>query len=152
MEANEALSELSQRSRIFPHEAMLWAMDHLEEMTPALLEILEDAWADPDVLFDRLTEPELTVDYYALYLLAQARERRAYPLIVDFFSNPDKRVFELMQDLIFEDLGRILATVCHGDVGPIKRLVENETLNVYVAKRRARRPAGACSPARDRTA
>ena len=53
---------------------------------------------------------------YAMFLLAQFREKRAYPLIVDFFSAPGDIAAEATGDVVTEYLSRILASVCGGDV------------------------------------
>ena len=42
---------------------------------------------------------------YAMYLLAQFREPRAYPLIVEFFSIPGDIALDTTGDVATEDLG-----------------------------------------------
>jgi hypothetical protein len=69
---------------------------------------------------------------YAMYLLAQFRERRAYPLMVQFFSTPGEITLDVTGGVVTETLGRMLASVCHGDIALITALVENEQANVYV--------------------
>ncbi len=69
---------------------------------------------------------------YAMYLLAQFREVRAYPLIVRFFSVPGEITLEVTGDLVTEDLGRILASVYDGNMEPITSLIENEQANEFV--------------------
>jgi len=69
---------------------------------------------------------------YAMYLLAQFRERCAYPLIVDFFSIPGDITVDSTGDVVTEDLHRILASVSHGDTSLIKALAENDDANEYV--------------------
>jgi hypothetical protein len=67
-----------------------------------------------------------------MYLLAQFRETRAYPLLVRIFSEPGATPFDLAGDLVTQDLGRILASVSDGDIGGMTSLVENERANGYV--------------------
>jgi hypothetical protein len=69
---------------------------------------------------------------YAMYLLAQFREPRAYPLIVEFFSIPGDIVLDTTGDVATEDLGRILASVSCGDIRLMTALIENEHANEYV--------------------
>ena len=69
---------------------------------------------------------------YAMYLLAQFREPRAYPLIVEFFSIPGDIALDTTGDVATEDLGRILASVSCGDIRLMTTLVENEHANEYV--------------------
>ncbi len=86
MNAEEILEELKYSTGVFPHQALQEAIARKEEMTPALLRIIEDAKLLPPVLHDE----NYMAHIYAMYLLAQFRERRGYPLIVEFFSTPDK--------------------------------------------------------------
>jgi hypothetical protein len=69
---------------------------------------------------------------YAMYLLAQFREPRAYPLIVEFFSIPGDIALDTTGDVATEDLGRILASVSCGDTRLMTALIENEDANEYV--------------------
>jgi hypothetical protein len=55
-----------------------------------------------------------------MYLLANLREPRAYALLVKVVSTPGETVFDLMGDVVTEDLGRIFAFVCGKEIGPIE--------------------------------
>jgi hypothetical protein len=67
-----------------------------------------------------------------MYLLAQFREQAAYPLLVRFFSTPGDLCVDTTGDLVTESLGRILASVCHNELEPIKRMIEDPAVNEYV--------------------
>jgi hypothetical protein len=67
-----------------------------------------------------------------MYLLAQFREAAAYPLLVDFVATPGEIVMDLTGDVVTEDLGRMVASLCHGNLGPIKRLIEDAEVNEWV--------------------
>ncbi len=98
-----------------------------DEITPELLRILNEAAEHPE---------DLSSDYmlhsYAMYLLAQFREERAYAVIVDFVSVPGELIMDLCGGTVTEDLGRILASVSGGDPSLMKSLVEDEEANEYV--------------------
>jgi len=111
----------------FPREALEAAVARQEEITPHLLAILEEA--DVDWLAIDHTYMGHT---YAYFLLAQFREERAYPLIVDFFSTPGDTVLDIHPDFVTEDLGRVLASVSGGDLGPMESLVKDPAVNEYV--------------------
>lgn len=111
----------------FPRTALKNAIARREEITPDLLEILEDAAQNIEDL-----PRGYMAHLYAMFLLAQFREERAYPLIVDFFSTPGEVVMDVTGDVVTEYLGRILASVSGGDPGLMKTLVENEEANEYV--------------------
>jgi hypothetical protein len=69
---------------------------------------------------------------YAMFLLAQFRETRAYPLVVRFASLPGDLLDSLCGDFITEDLGRVLASVCGGDIEGIQSVIENEEADEWV--------------------
>jgi hypothetical protein len=124
------LDELEhQRGHHFPRAALQAAMERREEITPHLLEILERAAEDIDAIVD---DPAYMAHIYAFFLLAQFREERAYPLIVDFFSIPGRVAQDVTGDFVTEDLGRVLASVSGNDLDPMKALIENPEVNQYV--------------------
>jgi len=67
-----------------------------------------------------------------MFLLAQFRETRAYPLVVRFASLPGKLLDSLCGDFITGDLGNVLASVCGGDLQGIYSLIENEATDEWV--------------------
>ncbi len=114
----------------FPREALEAAIAQREVITPHLLRVLEET--KQDCLERLLTEPDYMLPIYALYLLGQFRETRAYPLIVDIFSIPGEDVHDAFGDLVTEDLNRILASVSGGDVTGLHRLIEYLQVDEYV--------------------
>jgi hypothetical protein len=123
------LQELEYYEGTFPRRALAQAIANREEITPALLRIIKDATECLQKLVD---EGSYMAHIYAMYLLAQFREKRAYPLIVDLFSIPGEITLDLTGDLVTEDLGRILASVSHGDTSLTKSLVEDPSANEFV--------------------
>jgi hypothetical protein len=77
-------------------------------------------------------EPNLMLPTYAMFLLAQFREQAAYPLLTKFFSTPGDLCLDTTGDVVTEYLGRILASVCHNELEPIKRMIEDPAVNEYV--------------------
>ena len=130
MELTEILSALEENSeRKFPRLAVEEAIAQQEAITPLLLKTLEEARVNIEKIEKR---PAYFLHIYALYLLAQFREPKAYPLVVDFFSIPGNITLDVTGDLVTEDLSRILASVQDGDLNPIKQLIETPTVNEYV--------------------
>jgi hypothetical protein len=121
MTVEEILKALSHKDNKFPREALEQATAQKDEITPHLLKILQRVADDPDGALDQ----EDSAYLYALYLLAQFREPRAYPLVVRIASLPPETVDELLGDTITEGLPKILASVCGGDMSLITRLAEN---------------------------
>src|SRR5499426_804349 len=121
MTVEEILIALSHKDNRFPREALEQATAQKDVITPHLLKILERVADDPDGALDQ----EDSAYLYALYLLGQFRETRAYPLVVRIASLPPETVDELLGDTITEGLPKILASVCGGDTSLITRLAEN---------------------------
>ena len=130
MDTQTLFTELELNTGEFPEDTLAEAVDQRRSIVPLLLEELRRAAADPDAL---LNKGESYIRHiYAMYLLAQFREAAAYPLLVDFVSTPGEIVMALTGDVVTEDLGRMLASLCHGDLGPIKRLIEHPEVNEWV--------------------
>lgn len=124
----EVLQKLAHQDNKFPRAALEAAIAQQEAITPHLLEILASTTEYPDEVLD-------TFDYsflYALYLLAQFREQRAYPLVIKLASLPPETADELLGDTITEGLPRILASVFDGDTAPLKALGENPEVELFV--------------------
>jgi hypothetical protein len=69
---------------------------------------------------------------FALHLLAQFREKRAYAPIIKMFSAPGETPFDLFGDTVTEGLSRILASVYDGNPALLHGLVESERVNEFV--------------------
>jgi hypothetical protein len=129
LEIAEILHQLERFKGKFPRAAVEAAVARREEIAPELLRILDDT-------VNRATELDAEGDYqahlYALFLLAQFRETRACPLVVRFASLRGDLLYSLCGDFITEDLGRILASVCGGELAGIQSLIENESTDEWV--------------------
>jgi hypothetical protein len=128
MELTEIIAELENYTGIFPRIALEQAIAEQTAITPILLATIEQ-WKSK---LEELSElPDYQLHVYAIYLLAQFKESRAYQPIVDFFSVPGEISMDVTGDLVTEDLGRILASVCDGNIAPIQELIENRQANEY---------------------
>src|SRR5262249_57512706 len=108
MTTEEILTAFSHKDNKFPREALEQAAAQKDEITPHLLKILERVANDPDEILYR----DDSSYHYALFLLAQFRETRAYPLVVRIASLPPEMVDALLGDTITEGLPKILASIC----------------------------------------
>lgn len=128
MEIEEILEKIKyNNNRIFPRQALIEAIKKKEEITPYLLKIISSASKNIHQL-----EPTYIAHIYAMYLLAQFREPKAYPIIVDFFSHPGRISLDATGDVATEALQRMLPAVCNGDISLIKQMIENPKLNEYI--------------------
>jgi hypothetical protein len=124
----QIIAQLNADASLLPREALEQAILQQEAITPALLDTIENVAKDP------LSIDENPAFTYALYLLAQFRENKAYPLIVKYFGEIglDSEALDPTGDIVTEDLNSILASVCHGDLSLIKQLIEDPQVNEYV--------------------
>ena len=123
------LYEVQYNDGKFPREILLKAIDQRDEIIPELLGMLEYTCENAEKLAE---EEDYIAHIYTLYLLAQFREQRAYPLICSLLYKPYKVLDKLLDDTITEGLPGILASVYNGDVKLIKDIIENEEINGFV--------------------
>jgi hypothetical protein len=128
MEITEILQQFERFQGKFARPAVEAAVARREEIVPELLRILED-------VVDRGAQLDAGGDYmahlYAMFLLAQFREARAYPLVVRLASLPGDLLYSLCGDFLTEDLGQILASVCGGELEGIQSVIENENADQW---------------------
>jgi len=125
----EILKELEPYTGRFPMKAMRAAIEQREAITPELLRVLESVAAAPAEWAGR---KDNMLPLFAIFLLAQFRERPAYPLVVKIVSAPGEIPFDLFGDTITEGLSHILASVYDGNPAPLHGLVESEQVNDFV--------------------
>ena len=129
MDVEEILAELDRNHTQVPRITLEEAAAHREEIIPRLLAVLEEVAKDPAPFAE---DKNRNIHIYAMYLLAQFRETRAYPLLVKIFSVPGEVPFDLAGTVVTQDLASILASVSDGDPSGMMELVENEKANEYV--------------------
>jgi hypothetical protein len=100
-----------------------------QEMTPALLAVLEDASQYPQNYTDDARWKTLT---FATYLLAQFRETRAFKPLCDTLGHQAEITDELWGDTLTQDMGCILASLYDGDDAPLRDLMRNREANEFV--------------------
>ena len=129
MEIHDILAELRQNRGYFPQPAVDEAIRQREEITPHLLRALEEVSRNGAPTDDEVSLSFLPI--YALFLLAQFREHRAYPLIMKLCELPSETLVSLLGDTITEGLPRIIASVFDGNLVPLKAVIEKPANNEY---------------------
>ncbi len=113
----------------FPKAALQAAIAKKQEISPHLLTILEDAGRDIDAVAQKKNDYGFL---YAMFLLAQFREREALQPLLRFFSTPGQTAIALTGDVVTESLGQLLAGVSAGDIAPIQTMIENSDIDPFV--------------------
>ena len=110
----------------FPQEALEWTRANKAQATPALLAMLT-ACTKPGDLSDR----ELSGAFFALTMLAELREPRAWPLVCALARNGD-RLDEILGDFGTEYLHRLLVAVYEGDGDGLFAIATDATADPFV--------------------
>ncbi len=132
MEITDIVKTFERYRGSFPRKAVEAAVEQREAITPELLRILEYTLANAEELAAEDRKDYYDGHVYAMYLLAQFRETRAFPLVVRFCELPGKLPEYLLGDTVTEGIYRILASTFDGDTEALKRVVENPACNEYI--------------------
>lgn len=106
-------------ARPFPRAAVEEAIVRREESTPYLVAALEFAAGNPE----QVHEDRYMLYEYAMFILAEWREPAGYRPLVRIARHPS--VEGLLGDTITEGLPDCLASVCDGDLDPLRELIED---------------------------
>ncbi len=123
MEIPQILEQLERSAGWFPRTAVEAAVAKREELTPALLAILEKTIANAEEIAGGEEYGDYMAHLYALLLLAQFREVRALPLVLQFAALPEDVLEGLCGDFVGDDLARVIASVCGGETAEIEKLI-----------------------------
>jgi len=125
----EILNDFRSAVGNFPRAALEAAIAQREEITPELLRIVGAAAQDPRAVSEG---PDAFLPTFATYLLAQFRDKRAFPLILKMVTGPGDSAYEVLGESVTMDLGRILASVYDGNLASLKQVIEDRQINEYV--------------------
>ena len=130
MEVKEIIEKLKyNKDGKFQKEAILEARKKKEEVTEVLLNELEEV---ANNIEKYAKNQEYFLPLYALFLLAEFREKRAFPIIIKLITSEQNEVEDLLGDLITSHLGNILASIFDGNVECLYNIISNIELNEYI--------------------
>ncbi|MBX4268335.1 DUF1186 domain-containing protein [Clostridium estertheticum] len=125
----ELLKEIEYNNGEFPERQLKEIINRRDEFIPELIEILKNA---KDNYEEILEKPDYFAHIYAIFLLAQFKEKRSLKPIIDLISIQNEISSDIFREYLTEDLHKILASVCGSDTEPLKKLVEDSSINEYV--------------------
>lgn len=131
MEIDEIIERFEWFDGKFELEAVEAAIARREEIIPELLRVLEEI-ADPVQAAEIDAEGGYMAHLYAMFLLAQFREARAYPLMLRIALLSSDLLESLFGDILTESLGQVLASVCDGNLEGMQSLIENPAADEWV--------------------
>ena len=125
MEIAEILIQFERTQRKFPEAAVAAAVQQRDDITPALLPLLEDTTKGVE-------SGDYMAHLFAMYLLAQFRDTRALPLLLQIARLDTTSLDALLEDVVTDHLGRLLASVCGGEISGIQALIEDPKADQWV--------------------
>ena len=108
-------------SKPFPRAAMAFANAHRDDVVPCLVDALAQMAANPSLADDA----NYVLHFYAMHLLAEWREPRAYGPLVALGHHSEETLEVVLGDVLTESFGRCLASVCDGNLQPLYALFED---------------------------
>lgn len=124
---NTLRSQIEYFTQPFPEKAIAFADAHREEVTPHLVAAIARLADHPEEGGD----PDYMLHLYAMHILATWRETAAYSPLARLGHHPEDVVEQLLGEAVTESWGRCLASVCDGDLGLLKGLVEDEAASYW---------------------
>jgi len=131
MEWSEIEAALKYLAPPFPYAAVNEARKRWDEWAPRFIATIERiAQGGSPFLDDEVDEYDGMI-CYATWMAAEKRDSRAYAPLVGACHCPRERADELFGDDLTEGLGRQLASVCAGDIEPLKALAEDRDATMW---------------------
>lgn len=126
-EIQKAIEEITYFSETFPEKAFQIITANKEESVPYLREAVDYA-AGKGMGLDE----DYQLHFYALYLLGEFQDRVSFSKIMELVSLPSDTVDYLIGDCITENLSDILYNTFDGNIGLLKRSIQDRNINEYV--------------------
>lgn len=126
MELQEIIQQLKtiEDSQLFPYAAVEEAVRQREAITPILLQELENCYRN--ILENGTESVYEDLSLYAMYLLSQFREKRAFPKLLQLMALDEEAVDFFFGDIATEDLPSMLYSTFPGDLEALTEFVSNK--------------------------
>lgn len=123
---DDLIRQLAEAGNKLPREAMQAATANWEQAAPPLLALLEEYASGCD-----RSEAAANAVFFILYLVAQQRERRAFPAICHLALDGEA-MEQALGDGITEDLAAILAATFDGDLDRLRQVILKEDSDEFI--------------------
>ncbi|MCX8514864.1 MAG: DUF1186 domain-containing protein [Burkholderiales bacterium] len=120
------IKELTYFSKPYPKQFVEMAIANRDEIIPKLLEMLTYAYEN-----HRTLETEYIGHIYALFILAEFREVKAFPIALKILELPEDSIEGLIGDSITEGYSNILTSLYDGNLIGIKSVIEKPNIYMY---------------------
>lgn len=126
----ELITSLSYPGDCLPEDALCEAIKRYDDIKAELHTALKLSPDEIDSIEDA-AEEKYMLKFFAMYLAAEKRDNDSFPLILNFFATYAERAWDSLGNISTRDLGRILASVCHGDVNALKSAIILEDMDNF---------------------
>ena len=127
MTKQEVLGAIKDFSKEFPKEAILEIRENIETFIPELLNSLDFVYQNARELHNDRSNYFLYI--YAMYLLAEFREKRAFPHLLALLRLPEDEISYILGDRLTESFHRILlSTFDNENIQMLLDVIENHEL------------------------
>ncbi len=130
MELNEIVEKLKYYTPELPKEAIKEALKHKEEITPKLLEMLKYTKENLEKIYGE--EDKFFGYTYAYFLLAEFKELKAFPYLIDLLNKDEEIIDYIIGDDYPGYVPRLLASTYNGDDNALFDIIENNQINEFV--------------------
>lgn len=130
MEINEIIEQLKYYTENLPKETLKQAIEHKEEITPKLIEMLEYTKNNLEKIYGE--EDEFFGYTYAYFLLAEFREQKAFPYLIDLLNKDEEIIDYIIGDDYPGYVPRLLASTYNGDDKALFDIIESNQINEFV--------------------
>lgn len=134
MELSEILKELSVfgNDRPVPKQALAEAARQREAITPYLLDAVNTVYQKVQEIGDEVCDdPSYDLSYYALHLLSQFREQRAFPVFLQILTLDEDCLDIVLGDVLTETMSNMLYSTFNGDVAALQAVVTDGALEPF---------------------
>ncbi|KAI4452998.1 mevalonate kinase/galactokinase [Holotrichia oblita] len=116
--------------KVFPRETIREAQKIAADITPELLESLDYAVQNASELYDE--ESDYFLHTYAMFLLAEFREKKAFTKLIAFLRLPEEHIEFILGDRLTEDFSTLLCSTFDGEsLQMLKDIIEDRELFEY---------------------
>ena len=130
MEVKEILEEMKYCTGSLPKEAIKEAIKQKEEIIPKLLEMLEYTKENLENIVKG--EDDFFGYTYSFFLLAEFREKRCFPYLIELINMDEEIVDYILGDDYPEYLPRLIASCYNGDDKALFDIIENENIDEFI--------------------
>ena len=120
----DIIKEFNKNDKMFQKEAVEYAKKNKDEVSDTLLSHLEVFASN----MDKNKECPFSV-VYAVFLLAEIKDKRLFKVIIDIFSKEGYDFYNLLGDWAYDNLSSIIVSVFDGDFDSINKVIENRNID-----------------------